>query len=52
MAPIVPVVEHPLPEESGKVLEIAGEAVPFVEEGLVVVVGHTAVPGIPRHIDD
>ena len=52
MAPVVPVVEHPLPEEPGKVLELAGEAVPFVEEGLMVVVGHTAVPGIPRDIHD
>ena len=52
MAPIVPVVEEPLPEESGEVFELAGEAVPLVKEGLMVVVRHAAVPGVPRDVDN
>ena len=52
MAPIVPVVEKPLPEESGEVFELAGEAVPLFKEGLMVVVRHAAVPGVPRNVDD
>ena len=52
MSPIVPVVEEPLPEESGEVFELAGEAVPLVKEGLVVVVGHAAIPGVPRDVDN
>ena len=52
MAPIVAVVEQPLPEESGEVFELAGEAVPLVKEGLMVVVRHAAVPGVPRDVDD
>ena len=52
MAPVVAVVEHPLSEESGEVLEVASEAVAFVKEGLMVIVGHAAVTGIPCNIHD
>ena len=52
MAPIVPVVEQPLPKKSGEVFELAGEAVPLVKEGLVVVVRHAAVSGVPRDVND